>query len=45
MSVLLSVEAYEGHPPEIVEAQCAAEHVGIVSLVVVGDPCSDESPH
>ena len=45
VSILSSIEAYECLPPEIVEAYCAKENVGIVSLVVVANPGPDESPH
>ena len=45
MRVSLSIVSNKGEPPEVVEATCTAENVGIVSLVVVSDPCSDESPH
>ena len=45
MSISLSVVAYKSLPPEIVEAAGAAENVGVVSLVVVGNPGSNESPH
>ena len=45
MSVLLSIEANNCSPPEVVDAECGNENVGIVGLVVVADPGSDESPH
>ena len=35
MSILLSIEANNCSPPEVVEAECGNENVGIVGLVVV----------
>lgn len=44
MGVAVSVVGDAGVPPELVEAKGAAQHVGVVQLVVVADPAADESP-
>ena len=44
MIVLLSVEAHDGIPPQIVDTDSASNNISVVEFVVVGDPCSDKSP-
>ena len=44
MSVSGSVVADHGVPPEVVEADGASHNIGVVELMVVADPGSDESP-
>lgn len=42
--VLVSVVGDEGVGPEVVDAKGAHYHVGVVELMVVANPRSDESP-
>ena len=42
--VVSSVVADTCVPPKLIDTKCADENVGVVELVVLGDPSADESP-
>ena len=43
--VSLSVVTDHDSPPKVIDTTCAAKYIGVVELVVVSHPSSDESPH